>query len=416
MKTQNKTAVILLIIVAFAGILSAQDVDPDARALKGLVYDELLASVRNAIEDNNFENAEMLLNYLLDSYPGDADAQLMRGRVLAWQKKYIEAEKDLLQVTKDTPRYTDAWDALTDLYIWINRWEDAEKSCEVCLNQDPENAAYHLKYARILITLRKYSQARTALLKARNLGADNEQISLFLEQIQRIQSPVSWEGGVALDYQTFSTVNKRDWWGTVEYLKKELTNWTVLFEAAQYWRYDTRDGQFALEAYADAWQNAYYNLRTAMALNREFLPYYDVFGEFYQGFAGKWEGAASYRLMLFDKRDIHIPALAIGLYEGSFYLRYKFSYILDGSRKAVFHYLAARYFYKTVDDYCEAAYGYGRDIQQTLDLNTSDSHVFILRGQSNLKKQWLFQWMVNFHLNPNNEKQAGGRIGVSYRW
>jgi YaiO family outer membrane protein len=416
MKNQNRMTVIILIILTFTSILMAQDPDPDARALKGLIYDELLMNVRIAVEDNNLENAEVLLNYLLDSYPGDADARLMRGRVLAWQKKYIEAEKDLLQVTTNTPHYTDAWDALTDLYIWVNRWEDAEKSCEVCLKQDPENGAYYIKYARILISLRKYSQARTALLKARELDTDKNQVSLLLEQIQRIQSPASWEAGVALDFQTFNTVNKSDWWGTVEFVKKELTDWTVLFEAAQYWRYDTRDGQFALEAYADAWQNAYYNVRTAVALNRQFLPYYDVYGEFYQGFAGKWEGAVSYRLMLFDKRDIHIPALAIGLYEGSFYLRYKFSYIFDENRKAMFNYWAARYFYKTVDDYCEAAYGYGRDIQQTLDLKTSDSHVFILRGQSNLKNQWLLQWMVNFHLNPNDEKQAGGRIGVSYRW
>jgi len=416
MKNLSKISVIILVIFTTSGFLRTKEIDPDARTLKGLVYDELLNNVRKTIEENNLDNAEMLLNYLLESYPGDADAQLMRGRVLAWQKKYVEAEKDLLEVTKNTPDYTDAWDALTDLYIWINRWGDAEKSCEVCLKQEPDNAGYHLKYARILITLRKYPQARNALIKAQDLGADKNQVSLLLEQIQRIQSPISWEAGMALDYQTFSTDNKSDWWGTIEYVKKEFTGWTGLFEAGQYWRYDTRDVQFSLEAYADAWQNAYYNLRTAAAVNREFLPHYDLYGELYQGFAGKWEGAVSYRIMLFNKRDIHIPALAIGLYEGSFYLRYKFSYILDENRKAMFNYWAARYFYNTVDDYWEAAYGYGRDIQYTLDLNSTDSHVFILRGQANLKKQWLFQWMVNLHLNPNNEKQAGGRVGVSYRW
>jgi YaiO family outer membrane protein len=414
MKNLNTIAVIIVIVIITPCILSAQD--PDARTLKGLVYDELLTNVRKAIDDNNLENAEVLLNYILDSYPDDADAQLMRGRVFAWQKKYTEAETDLLQVTKNTPHYTDAWDALTDLYIWTDQWEDAEKSCEVCLKQAPDHGDYYVKYARILINLRKYPQARTTLLKARNLDAHENQVSLLLEQIQRIQSPVTWESGVALDYQTFNTQNKSEWWGTVEYVKKEFTGWTMLFDAAQYMRYDNRDAQLALEVYADAWHNAYYNIRTAMALSREFLPHYDIYGEFYQGFAGKWEGAVSYRLMMFDKNDVYIPAAAVGLYQGAFYLRYKFSYILDGNRKAMFNYLAIRYFYKTVDDYLEAAYGYGRDILQTLDLKTSDSQVFILRGQANLKKQWLFQWMVNFHLNPNDEKQAGGRIGVSYRW
>jgi YaiO family outer membrane protein len=414
MKNLNKIAVIIVIVIITPCILSAQD--PDARTLKGLVYDELLLNVRKAIDNNNLENAEVLLNYILDSYPDDADAQLMRGRVFAWQKKYMEAEMDLLKVTKNTPHYVDAWDALTDLYIWTDRWEDAEKSSEVCLKQAPDNGDYYVKYARILINLRKYPQARTALLKARNLHAHENQISYLLEQIQRIQSPVTWESGVALDYQSFNTLNKSEWWGTVEYVKKEFTGWTMLFDAAQYMRYDNRDAQLALEVYADAWHNAYYNIRTAMALSREFLPHYDIYGEFYQGFAGKWEGAVSYRLMMFDKNDVYIPAAAVGLYQGAFYLRYKFSYILDGNRKAMFNYLAIRYFYKTVDDYLEAAYGYGRDILQTLDLKTSDSQVFILRGQANLKKQWLFQWMVNFHLNPNDEKQAGGRIGVSYRW
>jgi YaiO family outer membrane protein len=406
----------LILILILTSLSLANEVLPEARELKGLVYQDLYDSARDAIARDDYDKAENILDVLLENYPADADAQLMRGRVLAWQERYVEAEKDLLEVTRNTPEYTDAWYALTDLYFWWDRFEEAEKSCRVCLQQDPENPDFHVKYARILIALRRYAQARQALLAALDLGADRETVRLFLDDIRRVQNPRVWEAGFSLDFQTFNT-NKGDWWGMVESVKRDFESWSLLAEAGRYWRYETVDQQLALEVYADAWQNAYWNARGAIGWKHEFLPHFDLYAELYQGFWHNWEGSVSVRQMVFSTKRIHIPSIALAVYQGPFYLRYKFNFIMDEDNHRVFHYASARYYYKTVDHYVETAYGYGRNLEWIrADMSGDDAHVWILRGQHAMHDRWIFQWLMDFQLNPNEETQRGGRIGFFYRW
>ncbi|HPO10673.1 MAG TPA: tetratricopeptide repeat protein, partial [bacterium] len=49
---------------------------------------------------------------ILQDTPSDADTHLLRGRALAAQGSYEDAEKDLLFVTENYPKYGDAWSAL----------------------------------------------------------------------------------------------------------------------------------------------------------------------------------------------------------------------------------------------------------------------------------------------------------------
>ncbi len=407
---------ILILILTSTSTSFAQDLPPEGRELKGLVYQELFENARTAIREENLPEAEHVLNTLLENFPGDADGQLMRGRVLAWQEKFEEAEKDLLEVTRNTPEYTDAWHALTDLYMWTDRLEDARKTCEMCLKLAPDTPGFYVKYARILIGLRLYPKARQSLLKALDLGADPFEVDPFLDQINRIQNPLTWEGDVALDYQTFSS-EKSDWFGMIQTIKRDFKNQTLMAEAGQYWRYDTTDQQLSFEIYADAWQNAYWNGRFSTAFQRVFLPDFDVYGELYQGFAGKWEGAVAYRMMNFQDDYIHIPALAVGLYQGSYYLRYKFNFVIDNPNNKIFHLASVRYFYGRVDDYAEISYGYGRDLDQISQrIQGDDSHILTMKGQHLLHRQWIFQWMINLQANPAEENQGGGRIGLFFRW
>lgn len=413
--TCSKTFTLIFILSLFSSSF-AQDLPPEGRELKGLVYQELFENAREAVREDSLPEAERILNTLLANFPGDVDGQLMRGRVLAWQGKYLEAEKDLLEVTRNTPEYTDAWHALTDLYLWTDRLEEAKKCCEICLKLEPDTPGFYIKYARILIGLRMYPKARQALLQGQALGADPLDVDLFLNEINRIQNPLTWEGGVALDYQTFST-EKSDWFGMIQMIKRDFTNQTFMAEAAQYWRYDQTDQQFSGEIYADAWQNAYWNARFSAAFQRVFLPDFDLYGELYQGFAGKWEGAVAYRMMNFQNDNIHIPALALALYQGPYYLRYKYNYVIDNSQHRVFHHVSVRYFYGRVDDYAEFSYGYGRDLDQiSRGIPGEDSHILTMKGQHLLHRQWIFQWMINLHANPAEENQGGGRIGFFYRW
>ncbi|MCD6235005.1 MAG: YaiO family outer membrane beta-barrel protein [Candidatus Marinimicrobia bacterium] len=416
LKPSISTLTLTLTLFLIPTFSLAQDFPPESRELKGLVYQELFSNAREAIRNDSLPQAEKILNFLLENFPGDADGQLMRGRVLAWQGKYIDAEKDLLEVTRNTPEYTDAWYALTDLYFWTDRLDKAKKSCEMCLKQEPDTPGFYIKYARILIGLRLYPKARQALLKGLELGADPLDVNPFLDEINRIQNPLTWEGGVALDYQTFST-EKSDWFGMIQNVKRDFKNQTLMVEAGQYWRYDRTDQQLSGEIYADVWQNAFWNVRFSAAFQQVFLPDFDIYSELYQGFAGKWEGAVAYRMMNFPDDDIHIPALAVALYQGSYYFRYKFNYIIDNPNNKVFHYFSARYYYGSVDDYVEFSYGYGRDLDQiSQEIPVDDSHVLTLKGQHLLHRQWIFQWMINHQYNPNEENQRGGRIGLFFRW
>jgi phosphoglycerol transferase MdoB-like AlkP superfamily enzyme/tetratricopeptide (TPR) repeat protein len=85
---------------------------------EGLNFDQTFIKAREKAFNKERKTARLLCDYILNELPNHADARTLRGRTLAWDGDYVNAEAELLNVIKRSPYYDDAYLALLDLYWW----------------------------------------------------------------------------------------------------------------------------------------------------------------------------------------------------------------------------------------------------------------------------------------------------------
>ena len=88
---------------------------------KGLNPDQIFFIARDLAFKKEHEKARLLCNYVLNDLPNYGDVRTLKGRTLAWDGDYKNAEKELLEVIYRTPFYGDSYLALMDVYWWSNQ-------------------------------------------------------------------------------------------------------------------------------------------------------------------------------------------------------------------------------------------------------------------------------------------------------
>jgi len=81
------------------------------------------------------EALALLASHLAVS-PRDVDARLLYGLVLSWERRYDEAQRELRQVLKEAPQYTDARVALMNVEWWSGRARDAHETADRILARE----------------------------------------------------------------------------------------------------------------------------------------------------------------------------------------------------------------------------------------------------------------------------------------
>ncbi|MEC7801908.1 MAG: tetratricopeptide repeat protein [Verrucomicrobiota bacterium] len=88
-----------------------------------------------------------------------------------------ETDKALSTLEKfvsDHPNYIDAWRSLAEIFLAIDRLEEAEVACNRALEIDPEDLTSTVSLARILVRKGDINGAEVASSKARVLGWKEE--------------------------------------------------------------------------------------------------------------------------------------------------------------------------------------------------------------------------------------------------
>ncbi|WKD86194.1 Lipoteichoic acid synthase 1 [Polaribacter huanghezhanensis] len=88
---------------------------------KGLNSDQIFLVAKNKAFNSDRKTARLLCNYLLNSFPNHVDAMVLKGRTLAWDGNYKEAEVEFLEAINKFPFYDDPYSALLDLYWWSDQ-------------------------------------------------------------------------------------------------------------------------------------------------------------------------------------------------------------------------------------------------------------------------------------------------------
>lgn len=80
--------------------------------------DNAYTTARHLALDGNYDRAGLLCRFILSEVPSHVDAEILMGRIFAWQANYGRAAELLEQVVQKYPVYADGYSALLDVYYW----------------------------------------------------------------------------------------------------------------------------------------------------------------------------------------------------------------------------------------------------------------------------------------------------------
>ncbi|RVT77342.1 sulfatase [Flavobacterium sufflavum] len=130
---------------------------------KGLNTDQIFFKARDLAFNSQRKEARVLCNYILNELPNYADVRTLKGRSLAWDKDYKNAEKELLEVTKRTPYYYDSYLALMDIYWWTNQDNKGIEIAKKALKNDVKNPELGIKLAKAYQRTKRLAMANKAI-------------------------------------------------------------------------------------------------------------------------------------------------------------------------------------------------------------------------------------------------------------
>lgn len=116
--------------------------------------------VRARVDAHQLDAALALVDQRLAEIPGDLEARGWRGRLLAWQGRWAEAESEYRQVLKHAPNDTDTLCGLADVLLWQGKMGEALASLDHARDLAPAEPSILLRRARILLTLGHTEKAR----------------------------------------------------------------------------------------------------------------------------------------------------------------------------------------------------------------------------------------------------------------
>jgi len=380
-----------------------------------LPYDDWLNLARRLAQASHWQEAVQVYSGLLADFPGDPDARLGRGLVLAWQGDYAAAEQDLKPVTVAHADYIDAWIALGNVYYWWDRPEPAIAAYTGWVNLTPEQAGGYLARAKVYYAARRFPQARRDLRRAAGLDGDIAQIDGLRRELNREPASRPWEPRLSIDVQTFSGT-RQDWTTLNLEVKRELPVGSVSGQLLQVERFSLVDQALAVDGYLNLWRRAYGNAKVQWAGQPQVLPGLDVTMELFQGFGRGWEASASLRRMVFPGKVVMITGGSLGLYLGDWYGRSRVLFLPDNDGYGVSGAVAIRRYFGTVDNFGEVSVAGGREVEY--DANETTIHnnsAFTLRGQSFINRRLGLTFSLGLGRTANFT-QRGFNLGLITRW
>lgn len=152
---------------------------------KGLSLDQFFFLARDLAFRKEREKSRLLCNYILNEVPNDGDVRTLKGRTLAWDGDYKNAEVELLEVINRTPFYGDAYLAIMDVYWWSGQNKKAVSIGKKGLGNQINDAelAYKLAQAyKRMDNLKDTNKTIDSLLK---IYPENREYSTFKKSLKK---------------------------------------------------------------------------------------------------------------------------------------------------------------------------------------------------------------------------------------
>lgn len=154
------------------------------KEIKGLSNDQIFFKARDLAFNNQRKEARTLCNYILNELPNYADVRTLKGRTLAWDKDYKNAEKELLEVVKRTPYYYDSYLALMDIYWWSNQDNKGIEIAKKALKNEIKNPELGIKLAKAYHRTNNIAMAKKAIDSLLQKQPNNSDFLKLKKEIQ----------------------------------------------------------------------------------------------------------------------------------------------------------------------------------------------------------------------------------------
>ncbi|HEY9168962.1 MAG TPA: sulfatase-like hydrolase/transferase [Lutibacter sp.] len=151
---------------------------------KGLNYDQTFLAARDLAFKKEYIKARLLCDYILNEYPNYADVRTLKGRTLAWEGKYKNAEEQLLNVLKRTPYYEDTYIALLDLYWWSKQDEKSINIAKKARENEIKNIDFSYKLAQAYQRMNNLNDANRVMDSVLQLYPTNELYIAFKKSLK----------------------------------------------------------------------------------------------------------------------------------------------------------------------------------------------------------------------------------------
>jgi tetratricopeptide (TPR) repeat protein len=155
-----------------------------AALTKGLNFDQTFLLARDLAFDKKYKKARLLCDYILNEFPNHADARTLKGRTLAWEGKYKNAEEQLLNVLKRSPFYEDSYLALLDLYWWSKQDIKAIAIAEKAKENEIKNPEIGFKLAQAYQRMDNLDEATKIMDSILQLYPANEEYLTFKKSLK----------------------------------------------------------------------------------------------------------------------------------------------------------------------------------------------------------------------------------------
>jgi len=151
---------------------------------RNLTFDECFNLARETAFKKDYKKARLLCDYIINELPNHADARTLKGRTLAWEGKYKEAEVELLSVVKRAPFYYDSYLALLDLYWWSKQDEKSIEITQKAFNNELENSDISFKLAKAYFRMNNKLKSEQIMDSLVKIYPENQEYLTFKQSLK----------------------------------------------------------------------------------------------------------------------------------------------------------------------------------------------------------------------------------------
>lgn len=125
----------------------------------GKTFDELFIIARDLSFNKHYDKANLLCDHILNEFPNYVEARVLKGRILAWQGDYENAEKTMLNALERAPFIGDTYMAILDLYWWSGQENKSVGIFEQAIKNEVLNPDIKFKMAMAYKRIDKVDKA-----------------------------------------------------------------------------------------------------------------------------------------------------------------------------------------------------------------------------------------------------------------